>query len=554
MAKSNNLYYYCALACIACAGIPKGQADLGHCFAYPAGSLTIAGYDEGGFSASTGLASFKQDFDLVKANWKNNPAGLANRQANISSFGVLGAAFGSLIALLLNDRIGRLRTYQLAICIWATGILMQIFSSGILGLMLFARIWGGLGAGGLTVTAYVPLQLCSQLRVLTVVSFSPLFLSEISPAKNRGFVVSMYMVVLLSFLSLGFFINYAANKHMVSSPTQYRLVQAIPLIPVGIAFMCSFFLTDTPQDRFEEPLAALARLRGSNSADPAVAEEFAQIEAQRRSKAADLANVGILTVFREILTVPTYRKRFALVMLMQTIAQWTGGNGITYYIPQIFEYAGVTGQSTSLLSSGLYGIVKLVFTMVFAWGLIDVIGRRRCVLTGLGLQLAAHVYMACYMSQDGAAGNSAASDAAIASIFVYAVGWSIGLCTVQYLYGTEVFPTRIRSVSYATSMALHWFFQFAVVRVTPVMFVSLNIWGAYLFWAMVCVTGFIYLGLAAPETKGIPMERMGELFEGPWYASWKAKLSTEVPARLCDPDMTSEEKATAMAYIERLSG
>lgn len=65
-----------------------------------------------------------------------------------------------------------------------TGALMQVFSSGILGLMLFARIWGGLGAGGLTVVA-------------------PLYLSEIAPARSRGMVVSIYMVVLLSFLTIG---------------------------------------------------------------------------------------------------------------------------------------------------------------------------------------------------------------------------------------------------------------------------------------------------------------------------------------------------------------
>jgi hypothetical protein len=91
---------------------------------------------------------------------------------------------------------------------------------------------------------------------------------------------------------------------------------------------------------------------------------------------------------------------------------------------------------------------------------------------------------------------------------------SIGLCTVQYLYGTEIYPTRIRSVSYDTNMSLHWFFQFAIVRVTPNMFVSLNIWGSYVFWAMACAVGFVLLGLWAPETKGIAMERMEELFAG----------------------------------------
>ena len=65
-----------------------------------------------------------------------------------------------------------------------TGIFVTVFSSGILGVLLLGRIWSGLGAGGLTVTA-------------------PLYLSEIAPAKSRGMVVSMYMVVLLTFLMLG---------------------------------------------------------------------------------------------------------------------------------------------------------------------------------------------------------------------------------------------------------------------------------------------------------------------------------------------------------------
>ena len=216
---------------------------------------------------------------------------------------------------------------------------------------------------------------------------------------------------------------------MSQTREQYRLVQAIPLIPVGIAFICSWWMDDTPrwlasQDRYDEAMAALSRLRGTTSTDPSIREEFEQIEAQRRQKAADLAATSLKSVLKEIATVPTYRSRFLLVMTMQTVAQWSGGNGITYYIPEIFQYAGIDGKDSSLISSGAYGIVKLVFTMVFAWGLIDIIGRRRCFLTGLGLQLAAHIYMCVYMSQQpGVASNKSASNAAIASVFVYAVGW-----------------------------------------------------------------------------------------------------------------------------------
>jgi len=134
----------------------------------------------------------------LKANWTKDPTGLANRQANISLFGVLGAALGSLIALTLIDRLGRPRCWPLFVLTWASGILIQIFSSGMLGLMLFTRIWGSLGARGLTVVA-------------------PLYLSEIAPAKSRGVIVSIYMVFLLTFLTLG-------KQKNTSSPNRRQAV------------------------------------------------------------------------------------------------------------------------------------------------------------------------------------------------------------------------------------------------------------------------------------------------------------------------------------------
>ncbi|KFA64401.1 hypothetical protein S40285_01109 [Stachybotrys chlorohalonatus IBT 40285] len=486
-----RLYYIFTIVVIACGSIPKG-------------------YDEGGFAGAKNLRSFERDFGVTEEQWTASAAALASRRANISSFGVLGAAIGAIMVLGLADRIGRLRSWQISSAIWMSGFLMTTFSSGITGLLLFSRIFSGLGAGGLTVVA-------------------PLFLSEIAPARSRGMVVSIYMVILLSFLMIGFFISYAVSETMDPSRAQYRIVLGMGVIPVGLAFIATFFLQDTPrwlasQDRGDEAVAALARLRGTDPEDPQIKQEYVEMQGDISGKRQILAKASTWTIFKEIATTPTYRQRFLLGLAMQTVAQWSGGNGITYYVPEIFQYAGITGDAQSLVASGAYGAVKLIFTMVFTWGLVDVFGRRRCFIAGLLLQCATHVYMAVYMSTWMDSGNEPASDAAIASVFVYAVGWSIGLCTVQYLYGTEIYPTRIRSVCYATNMAAHWFFQFAVVRTTPNMFQSLDVWGAYVFWACVCAAGLVLLGLWAPETKGVPMERMAELFAGPWYMGWKARI------------------------------
>lgn len=122
---------------------------------------------------------------------------------------------------------------------------------------------------------------------------------------------------------------------------QYRLVQGIPLIPVGFAFLCSLFLSDTPRwlaskDRDDEALAALTRLRGSTNLDePSMALEYRAIQQQIRMSEQNLGDVSTWTIIKGIVTYTSYRKRFLLGVLMQTVAQWSGGNGITYYIPQV---------------------------------------------------------------------------------------------------------------------------------------------------------------------------------------------------------------------------
>ncbi|KIW16297.1 hypothetical protein PV08_06348 [Exophiala spinifera] len=488
-------YYLLTVVVIACGGIPKG-------------------YDEGGYSSSVSLKSFKEDFDLVASHWKGNATGLANRTANITSFGVLGAACGCVIALLLDSlRWGRLASWRAYAAVWASGLFIQIFSSGIYGLLLFGRIWGGLGAGALTVV-------------------TPIYLSEVTPARSRGWIVSLYMVFLLSFLSLGFFISYAASKMMSDTREQYRLVQSIPLIPMGVAFVCSFWLCETPRwliarNRVQDARQVLARLTGLSTDDPLLLSNFDSLHQQILESEIDRQERSTKDLFREILS-RRYRGRFLLALAMQTFAQWSGGNGITYYIPTIFQYAGITGDSVSLVASGAYGIMKLLASTLTAFFLVDRMGRRPLFITGLALQTLTHVYMAVYMGeQPGSGQNHAASNAAIASVFIYAFGWSIGLCILQSIYATEIFPTRLRGLCYAMTMALHWFFQFAVVRVTPNMLVSLHVWGAYVFWAAICGTGLVVLGLWAPETKRVPLERMDELFQGPWYKTWKARATRE---------------------------
>ena len=129
---------------------------------------------------------------------------------------------------------------------------------------------------------------------------------------------------------------------MAPTRMQYRLVQAIPLIPVGAAFFGTFFIKESPRwlaarDRSEEAMDALAFYRGASINSAEVAVEVEEIRDQLSAQSQSLKGVSIGTRVKEIIHVPTYRKRMVLALTMQTVAQWSGGNGITYYIPTVSD-------------------------------------------------------------------------------------------------------------------------------------------------------------------------------------------------------------------------
>lgn len=158
------------------------------------------------------LPSFEEDYNLLKSNWVGNSAGLTNRKANISSFLTLGAAFGALSSLYLNDRLGRILSFRLAIIVWGIGTFIQVFSSGIYGLLLFSRIFAGLGAGLLTVT-------------------SPMYLSEVAPKATRGLAVGLAMVTLLTILTMGEFFFYVPEYAYLRFPLIGSRVLTNPVFP-----------------------------------------------------------------------------------------------------------------------------------------------------------------------------------------------------------------------------------------------------------------------------------------------------------------------------------
>ncbi|KAJ3501399.1 hypothetical protein NM208_g16944 [Fusarium decemcellulare] len=218
--------------------------------------------------------------------------------------------------------------------------------------------------------------------------------------------------------------------------------------------------------------------------------------------------------------------------MVQFLSQWSGAGSITLYAPDLFKILGITGSDESLLVTAVFGIVKLCAAVICALFLVDVIGRKRALLTGITLQTIAMVYVAAFLTHIPELGvvedfvlpnaDKAASRGAIAMIYVSGFGWALGWNSMQYLLTAELFPLRIRALATSWAMTLHFANQYGNSRAVPNMLLPTSHGGISpngTFWCFAAVTfvGGLWVWFSVPETSGRSLESMDHLFDLPWY-------------------------------------
>jgi SP family sugar:H+ symporter-like MFS transporter len=65
----------------------------------------------------------------------------------------------------------------------------------------------------------------------------------------------------------------------------------------------------------------------------------------------------------------------------------------------------------------------------------------------------------------------------------------------------------------AASLACQWIWNFAIAKLTPIMLHEIT-YGTFLLFGTLCIVMGVWVVLCVPETKGVPLESIGELFEG----------------------------------------
>lgn len=339
--------------------------------------------------------------------------------------------------------------------IYAAGNLIETFSHGSLPVLYVGRLVAGAGIGALTVVG-------------------PMSIVEIAPATTRGLMTLWFNMCMLSSQMLGIFVVFGCNLHIhASKRLQYQVPFFVQCFVPAIGVAMSFFLQESPRwlclkGRNVEALKTLTILRGLPSDHPYLTTEWGLISGQVARETAEFGGLGYLSIIRETFCVRSNLRRVQLTVVAYILAQFSGANSITNYLPEIFGIIGVKSTNVKVYASGLYALAKLVCCIAASLFFVDVLGRRKSLFSGITIQMLCHSYLAGYLAffvKKGGRVGEGPSQMAIGVIYIHALGWAIGLYTLPYLFGAELWPNRIRSFGGALSQA-SWSHQLSGIRLT----------------------------------------------------------------------------------------
>jgi len=192
--------------------------------------------------------------------------------------------------------------------------------------------------------------------------------------------------------------------------------------------------------------------------------------------------------------------------------QWTGINAILYYAPTIFKQLGLSGNTTSLLATGVVGIAMFLATIPSVL-YIDKIGRKPILTIGaIGMALC-HLIIAVIVARDEHdwPGHKTAGWAAVAMVWLFVVhfGYSWGPCA--WIIVAEIWPLSNRPYGIALGASSNWMNNFIVGQVTPDMISGIT-YGTYLIFGILTFMGAAFIWFYVPETKRLTLEEMDVIF------------------------------------------
>ncbi|KZT22640.1 sugar transporter [Neolentinus lepideus HHB14362 ss-1] len=477
----------------------------------------LFGYDMGVISGCLIMPDFIERFG-------EGPPGskilTSSRQSIITSVISAGTFIGSLSQSLTSDRLGRRPSLLLWSAIFTVGIAIQTSTDTSLAQLTIGRFVAGLGVGALS-------------------AIVPLYNGETVPKRLRGAMLVVYQLQ----INVGFLASYVIEQgtHTIPGSASWR-------IPVGLQMLWGltllsgmFFLPESPRHLLYTSHPALARrviaqMNGVPVEDPLVHGIVDELEYGLK-----MENQGGRAGWKECFS-PNARMWYRTLngMMLQGLQQINGQNFYYYYGDTFFQSAGTPLSPYSIQT--ILGAVSVAGT-VPSLVLIETLGRRNLLLIGAALQaafaliagLVGHFTLApigtpsARLTPRNKSGGGVLIAFAVLQVFAYSVSWG----PAPWVYVGESFPLRARSKCIALATATNWIWNFLGSFFSPRIAAHIGPLILLIFCGIL-VFAFGYVYLFIPETKGLRLEEIDEMYRTgvkPWKSyNWRPRLFEKAEA------------------------
>lgn len=408
----------------------------------------------------------------------------------IASASLIGAVLGALFCGRITDILGRKKVILASAFLATIGTFLAGAATSIFVLVV-GRLITGVAIG--------------------VASFAvPLYISEVSPTKMRGALVTLNQLLISVGFKLASISDYVIADD--ANPFCWRWMFYIGIFP-GIALLLGMiFLPETPRWLIFKGFEEKGRAVLEKVEDPQLIEE--SIGKMKADVARDNESASYKELFK-----PWLRNALIIAIGIMFFQQLSGLNTLLYYSPQIFKMTGITSNTQSIIPTILIGIVGFIFTILSIF-LLDRFGRRRLYFFGVGgmvLSLLSIGFMFYFFNELG----TSLTYFALFAMFFYMAFYAISLGPLGWLLVSEVFPLKVRGAGMSLASVSNWLFNgvvafsfFKLVKVLTISGTEIivdgknlgNPAGAYWLYAFIGILGLLWGYFYIPETKGVSLE------------------------------------------------
>jgi sugar porter (SP) family MFS transporter len=382
---------------------------------------------------------------------------------------LIGTVLGSLVAGYPAEKYGRRRVLQaIGLIYLVTSLVTALTSSW--ELFVSFRFLGGIGVGASSVVG-------------------PMYISEISPAHNRGRLVALFQFNVVSGILIAFVSNYLLFG---IGEEAWRWMLGVQAFPAFLFFALVFAVPESPRwlvksNQIGEAKKVFAEIGESdpNTAVKTILDSLHYEEGMTKE-----------SVFNG-----RYNKPILYVVVLAMFNQLSGINAIMYYAPRIFEMTGLA-KDTALLQAVSIGVTNMIFTLL-AISVIDKFGRKTLLIVGsFGMVLFLGLVARAFYTQDFGGYDVMFYLVGFIAFFAFSQG------AVIWVFMSEIFPNKVRSQGQTLGSFTHWIMAAIISWTFPVLVESSDNGGFYsflLFTLMMFVHG-IFVWKVLPETKGKSLE------------------------------------------------